>query len=240
MIAHTAFILVIVPMLSPPGSPAAIDPASRPAAPTAEERRVGDAYYLGSCATCDALLGTKGDTADRVLAGRELRFCCDACREQFEASPGPSAERLDRVMIADQLPHYPLKVSIVSGKPLPEKPFDMVWGNRVFRLAGEDECERVLADPPRYIKLLDRAVIEQQEPTYGMPTKCPVQGDILESDTPIDIVVANRMVRVCCWRCVRMVRARPSQYLSMVEYANRAAAERRALEADPPLTEPPP
>ncbi len=31
-----------------------------------------------------------------------------------------------------------------------------------------------------------------QAPTYGTPDRCPVQGDILDSDEPIDFVVANR------------------------------------------------
>ena len=87
-----------------------------------------------------------------------------------------------------------------------------------------NERVEILADPARFVRLLNQAVITTQTPTYGMPDKCPVQGDILPSDDPIDIVVANRMIRVCCGRCARVVRARPYQYLGMVEYANRQRA----------------
>lgn len=133
-------------------------------------------------------------------------------------------------MIADQVPHYPLTTSIVSGKALGPRCVDFIVGNRLFRVYDHGERERVEADPVRYIKSLDKAAIAAQTPTYGMPAKCPVQGDILESDTPIDLVVANRMVRVCCMQCLFVVKGKPSPYLSMVDYANREAATHRTRE----------
>jgi hypothetical protein len=210
-------------------APAPGTPAGSPATGT-DVTPFGDAYYLGTCATCDGLLGMKGDTADRVIAGRDVRFCRDECRQKFEAQPGSSFARLDRVMIADQLPLYPASTSIVSGRALGAGAVDFICGNRLFRVCTPEERAQVMADPGAYFKALDQAVVEAQGPTYGMPTKCPVQGDILASDFPRDIVVANRMIRVCCARCARTVRGRPSQYLSMVDYANREAAARREAE----------
>lgn len=192
--------------------------------------RLADAYYLGTCAACSGMLGAKGETINALWDGRDLRFCSAVCRDAFFDDAARSGAHLDHVMIQDQLPLYPLKTSIVSGKLLGPSPTDFVWGNRLFRVTAPDERDMVLADPARYIRLLDRAVIDAQEASYGMPQKCPVQGDILPSDHPVDIVVANRMIRVCCGRCVRVVKARPSQYLGMVEYANRQAAERRESE----------
>lgn len=227
----------LAPLAPPETRPTIADPGGAAAGPPARveaaaESRDGDAYYLGVCAACDALLGTKGETITRIIDGRDLRFCCAACRERWTAAPVECAARLDRIMIADQLPHYPLKTSIVSGRPLGDRPIDVILGNRLFRLADESERAALASDLPRRLDALDRAVIAAQAPSYGMPTKCPVQGDILDSDTPIDIVVANRMIRVCCMRCVRMVRAHPSQYLPMIEFANRAAAEERAHRRD--------
>lgn len=190
--------------------------------PGASEARalLGDAYYLSACAWCAGMLGAKGDTLDRVMQGRDVRFCSAPCAEAFERDPAEGFRRADDAMIADQVPRYPLATSIVSGRALPDRPADVIVGNRLFRLADRAEHAALARDPARYLRELDEAVLDAQRPAYPMPDKCPVQGDILAADTPIDFVVANRMVRVCCMRCARVVRSRPSQYLSMIDYAN--------------------
>lgn len=193
----------------------------------------GDAYYLSTCPLCGTLLGAAGDAQEFTHAERHLRVCSPKCAQEFHTDPVGGLTRIDAVLIADQLPHYPLKTSLFDDHALPSQPMDFVWGNRLFRLADARERDRVLADPDAAFKRLDRAVIKAQRETYGMPNKCPVQGDILPNEQRIDIVVANRMIRVCCGRCVRVVKARPYQYLAMVEYANREADARRAEEREP-------
>lgn len=188
-------------------------------------QRIGDAYYLAGCAACGGALGARGETIDIVLHRRDLRFCCSDCRDAFLRRPEQSLARLDEVMLRDQMPFYPPIGSLVSGRPLGPDAIDFIIGNRLVRVADDEERRRIMQSPERYISRLDDEVIRAQRPSYGMKTKCPVQGDILPGDPIIDVVVANRMIRVCCGRCVRVVRSRPSQYLGMVEYANRQAAE---------------
>ncbi|MBL8762752.1 MAG: hypothetical protein JNM07_00600 [Phycisphaerae bacterium] len=180
-----------------------------------------DTYYLSACAQCGGLLGTRGDAPEVVHNVRRYRVCSSACAAAFNLAPEACVERVNAIMIADQRPYYPLAVSLVSGRPLGPHPVEFVWGNRLFRASDPAERDLILSDPVRYVRQLNRAVLAAQSSSYGMPDKCPVQGDILPSDVPIDIVVANRMVRVCCGRCARVVRARPYQYLGMVEYANK-------------------
>lgn len=180
-----------------------------------------DSYYLSTCALCGGLLGAKGESPEVIREGRRLRLCSSACVDAYDRDPAEGRQRVDSVMVADQRPFYPLTTSLVTGRPLGPHAVDFIWGNRLFRAADGAERDLILADPVRYMRALDEAVIAAQSPTYGMPDKCPVQGDILQNDVPIDMVVANRMVRVCCVRCARVVRARPYQYLGMVEYANR-------------------
>lgn len=184
-----------------------------------------DHYYLSTCALCGGLLGAKGESPEVIREGHRLRLCSSACVDAFDRDPAAGCQRVDTVMIADQRPFYPLTNSLVTRRPLGPHAVEFVWGNRLFRAADGAERDLILADPVRYVRMLNQAVIKTQSPTYGMPHKCPVQGDILPSDEPIDIVVANRMIRVCCGRCARVVRARPYQYLGMVEYANRHRAE---------------
>ncbi|MFM9995653.1 MAG: hypothetical protein ACKVU4_07620 [Phycisphaerales bacterium] len=190
---------------------------------------VMDSYYLSTCARCDGLLGSKGESMEVVRDGRRLRLCSGACIDAFDRDPRAGCEHVDAVMIADQRPHYPLTTSLVTGRPLGPSPIEFIWGNRLFRAADDAERGLLLARPAESMRLLNRAVCVAQAPLYGMPHKCPVQGDILPSDDPVDIVVANRMIRVCCGRCAHVVRARPHQYLAMVEYANR----HRSNEAPP-------
>ncbi len=198
-------------------------PGVRNAQPVHSPMPIGDAWYLPECARCGARLGARGETIDRVDHARDVRFCSAECAAIFDRDPATAWDRADRAMIADQAPHYPLGTSIVSGRPLGEEPLDFIIGNRHFRVTNAAERADVARDPARYLRAPDRAAIRAQAPGYAMPDKCPVQGDILASDTPIDLVVANRMVRVCCGRCARVVRLRPSQYLGMVDHANRRA-----------------
>lgn len=199
-------------------------PEPAPTSPAPADTPAGDAYYLSGCASCGGTLGAKGEAIELLLEGRELRFCTAACRDAFVADPVRGLARIDRVIADDQRNWYPPGPSIVSGRALPAQPVEFVWRNRLFRVADQAERDLVLAAPRDMLRRLDAAVIQAQRGAYGMPDRCPVQGDILPGDTPLDLVVANRMVRVCCPRCARVVRARPSSYLPMVEYAFREAA----------------
>lgn len=216
------------------GEPAAnvVAGGGRPRAPA---HGVIDQYYLSTCAVCEGMLGAKGEAAEVVHADRHLRFCTQACADRFSADPVVTLSAIDRRLIEDQRPWYPVSKSLFDGRALGEHPIEFILGNRLFRAVDERDKIAILADPIGAVRTLDRAVIEAQRPAYGMPNKCPVQGDILENESRIDIVVANRMVRVCCERCVRVVKARPYQFLSMVEYATREALTRQSGEdADGP------
>ncbi len=201
--------------------------ATRGAA-TQPARAAIDQYYLSTCAVCEGTLGAKGEAPESVHEDRHLRFCTPACADRFHADRDAVLACLDRRLIEDQRAWYPTSRSLIDGRSLGDQPVDFILGNRLFRAADERDKSSILADPAAAVRALDRAVVEAQRPIYGMPDKCPVQGDILENEARIDVVVANRMIRVCCERCVRVVKSRPYQYLAMVEYSNREARERGA------------
>lgn len=191
-----------------------------------------DRFPMSRCPLCDSHLGSRGEAVEIVHSGRQIRLCSDSCRLAFERDASIALVRIDAVLIADQMPHYPLKTSLLDARPLPERPIDFIWGNRLFRAVDAADRDRILANPVTAIRHLDEAVIQAQRPIYGMPDTCPVQGDILPNEARIDIVVANRMIRVCCGRCVAVVKARPYQYLAMVEYANRERARQMSAEQE--------
>lgn len=225
---------------SEPQAPAPVGDNSPPAdqraeaaGPTSDEAASDfmDRFPMSRCPLCDSYLGSRGEAVGIIHSGRQIRLCRDSCRLAFKGDPSKALARIDAVLIADQMPYYPLKMSLFEARPLPECPIDFIWGNRLFRAVDTVDRDRILANPEAAIRRLDQAVIVAQRPTYGMPDKCPVQGDILPNEARIDIVVANRMIRVCCGRCVKVVKDRPYQYLAMIAFANRERALR--MSADP-------
>jgi hypothetical protein len=221
-----------------PGVMHAAPPAGGQAAPPTPPRgdaaaedeleaiRRGDPFYLASCALCEKARWKTGASVTRLHGTRELRFCSAECERTFAADSSAALARLDAALIRDQVPHYPLQTSIVSGAPLGEKPVDLIWNNRLVRLAADEERAMFLARPDEWIARLDTEVIRAQSPVYG-PTKCPVQGDFFDPEAIEEIVIGNRMIRLCCAKCAVIVRRNPVQYLIMVDSSNREAARRR-------------
>ncbi len=221
-----AYLLAVLPSVWLLGCTASTPAARQGDHVTHADRRplgMTEAYALEVCARCEARLGTRGESLAWTVNGRELRVCGPACLDAAKANSDASFAHADALMVADQRPWYPIETSIVSGRSLGSEALDVIVGNRLFRLAASEEYEVLLRDLPRWWRTLDDEVVARQSAGYPLPTKCPVQGDILDSDVPRDVVVANRMIRVCCERCARMVRARPTLYLGIVECATRQA-----------------
>lgn len=229
MLLSTALLCAAQP---PTSVPATAPSASQPAGGDEQfaAKRQGDPFYVTWCATCAKPRYRTGQSILFMHGDRELRFCCKECVETFDSDPAAAITALDRRLIEDQLPHYPLTSSIVSDKPLGEHPVEVIWNNRLFRLADEAERATLMNDPMRFQRLLDDEVIKAQDPIYG-PSKCPVQGEFFDESEIRRIVIGNRMIKLCCGNCVRVVRANPGQYLVMVDSSNREAARNRAAAA---------
>lgn len=180
--------------------------------------RRGDGYYLTTCARCNSLLGTTGEVTTTIYDGREVLFCGEPCRAAFERDLAGGLRRLDQVMIADQRPIYPVTTSIISGRVLPDEPTDFIWNNRLVRVCDPGEQAAFLRDPPSAMRTLDRAVVEHRLPHYDI-AKCLVQGIELDADATVDVVVANRLFRVCCGDCAARVRKTPRARTAIVDYA---------------------
>src|SRR5690606_31851981 len=75
------------------------------------------------------------------------------------------------------------------------------------------------SDPEKYMKKLDDAVIAAQSKDYPLAT-CPVSDEKLgDHGTPVEYVVANRLVRLCCKGCVGAVEKDPLKFISLVDKA---------------------
>lgn len=201
----------------------------------ADSKRVGDPYPLSTCPISGANLGSMGDPVVKVYEGREIRFCCKGCPPKFEKDLAKTMAAVDESITKDQAARYPLKTSLVTGKDLPEKPFEFVYGNRLIRLGSESEKAEFLKDPKKYFASLDQAVIAAQKPDYPLKT-CPVSNEQLGGDMgePVDMVIGGRLIRICCKSCRKDVEKEPAKFIAMVDEARRSA---QPAPAEPKPTE---
>lgn len=210
-----------------PEHPIATPANDKPATAKASER-VGDPYPLATCPISGGELGSMGDPIVKVYDGREVRFCCSACPPKFEKDLAANIAKLDQSIIKDQLPLYPLDTSVVSGKKLSKaadaKPLDFVYANRLIRVVDEAEKAEFLKDPKKHLATLDKAVIEKQGKDYSLTT-CVVSGDKLGSadkHETTDVVIAGRLIRLCCDMCVKDLKKEPAKFIGIVDAARKA------------------
>jgi YHS domain-containing protein len=215
--AFVAKALGVAPQATPT-APAA--PTTQPAAGD-DEAPPGDPYSLATCPVSGKKLGSMGDAIVRSYDGREVRFCCAGCIGTFEASKEKYIETMDEMLIKQQMPFYPLDTCIITGESLLEDGKDIavnyVYNNRLVRLCCNGCVRQLKKDPAPYLKNLDEAVIAAQRERY--PSKvCPISGGPLGSmGEPAEIVVGNRLVRLCCAGCIPAIKADPVKHLATLD-----------------------
>ncbi len=184
--------------------------------------RVGEAYPLGVCAVSGNPLGegmvvvVLSDMPSETLEGREVRFCCEGCVARFKADPMAAARKLDEMIIADQLSVYPDGTCIVMENermfdprgPKADRDINRVLGNRLYRFCCKACIRRFKKAPEPYVTLLDERITQAQSKGYPLSV-CVISGRPL-GDAPVEVVVANRLVRTCCKDCATSVRSNPA------------------------------
>lgn len=184
--------------------------------------RLGDPYPFDTCPVSGKKLGGMGDPITKMYEGREVRFCCPMCPPRFEKDLSGNVAKLDQRIIKDQAALYPLKTSLVTGKALPEKPYEFVYGNRLVRLGAESEKAAFLKDAKTHLATLDQAVIEAQSKDYPLKT-CPVSKEELGGamGKPVDDVVAGRLIRLSRADCREDVEKNPAKFIAMIDAARK-------------------
>lgn len=210
------------PAPKPKDAPKTAEPAKDKAA----------AYPLTTCPISGGKLGSMGEPVVKVYEGREVKFCCASCPPTFEKDVAKSLAKLDESIIKDQTPFYPLDTSVVTGKKLPAKPVDWVYENRLVRLGDEAEKAEFKKDAAKHLAALDKAAVEKQTKDYPLQT-CAVSKEKLGSmGKPVDMIVAGRLVRLCCNDCVKSVGKDPAKYIAMVDDARKSGGA-KPDKADP-------
>lgn len=228
-----AFVSAVVANEPPAARPA--DPGQRDdAAAEAESQMLASLYPLSVCPVTGKALGSMGAPVVKKYDGREVRFCCAGCVPKFDSDLQTSFSKLDKQIVASQLPLYPLQTCVVAGGRLGSmgEPDNFVYRNRLVRFCCAGCRGNFQKDPAKYLKLLDNAAAAQQRASYPLKT-CPVSGQQLGSmGDPAEMVLAGRLVRLCCPPCAEEVRKNPSRVLSQIN------AARHAVSPEPEVPQP--
>jgi YHS domain-containing protein len=116
---------------------------------------------------------------------------------------------------------YTLSTDPVSGKELGALGSQVILSHegRELRFAGEETSRAFQKDPAKYLSAVDRQLREQQRDGYPLAT-CPITGEKPgEMGEAIELVVGNRLVRVCCQGCVKKVQKDPAAVIAKLDAA---------------------
>ncbi|HRK35280.1 MAG TPA: hypothetical protein PLJ47_11860 [Candidatus Hydrogenedentes bacterium] len=181
----------------------------------ADDAVVGDPYSLEKCALTGKALTAESPVA--VKDGREFKFCCNGCKGKLESDTAAVVGKVDAAFIEQQKAKYPLDTCIIGGEKLGEKSVDAVINNRYVRFCCADCAETFKKDIAGNMKKLDAAVVEKQKAALTAKT-CPVSGEALGSmGDPINIVIANQTIPICCKGCEKGLRKDPAKFLAKAQ-----------------------
>ncbi len=194
------------------------------AGPTTAPDVKGDPYLLDTSPVSGQKLGSMGDPIVKTIDGREVRFCCGGCVGRFEANTAKYFAQVDKAIATQQMPFYPVNTCVVSGESLIVKGKDIgvnhVYKNRLVRLCCRGCIREFNAEPAGFLKNLDAAVIKAQSADYPLKDCVVLEGNKLGSmGDPVEIVVANRLVKFCRAGCRPKFEKDPAVFLVRLDKA---------------------
>jgi YHS domain-containing protein len=183
-----------------------------------------DPYTLPNCPVTGQKLGSMGDPVVKEYEGREVKFCCAGCVGTFEADQAKYWKEIDKEIVTVQEEHYPTDTCVVLDEKLGSMgdPVKLVHNNRLVQFCCAGCVGTFKDDPDAYLKKLDKAVVEKQKNSYPLTT-CVISGEELGSrGEPVDVVVANRLVRLCCEGCKAGLDKDPAAALKKLDKARKS------------------
>lgn len=192
--------------------------AAQPQSAKTAKAPASDPYPLQTCVVSGKKLGSRGDAIVIEQDGREIRLCCKGCVKPFKSEPKGYIEKIDKQIIASQGRFYPTTTCVVSGEALEvDETIDYVHNNRLVRLCCKGCIRAMKKDPTAALKKLDKAVVKQQREIYPLEI-CVVSGEKLDSDA-VEVLMANRLVKLCCKGCVKGAKKNPTVVIAKVDAA---------------------
>jgi hypothetical protein len=191
------------------------------AAPAANDTFGGDAYPLETCPVSGEKLGKDAVTAvlsgmtDKKLDGTQMKFCCAKCEASFKADPSKFMPKVEEEIAKAAAPYALGTCLVMSDEGVDADAKTVVYHNRVYKLCCKKCVSRFNADPSKYEKAYEAAIVAKQKATYKA-TKCPISGADITPDST-DVVVGGRLVRTCCPKCAVKVKADPKTSVAKVD-----------------------
>jgi len=171
--------------------------------------------------------------------GHTIGFCCPGCDKKFLAwtkdkkdafvkaslagQEAGTKKAADKKVVATPSEPYTLATCPVSGKKLGSMgdPIVLTADGSEVKLCCKGCIKKFKADTDKYMKVVNKGIAAQQLPYYPMDT-CLVSGESLTEDgkdVSVDVVIGNRLFRVCCKSCIKKLKKDPSKYLVKLDAA---------------------
>lgn len=199
---------------------------------------VSDPWPLDACPMSGAKLAGIPEPIIADIDGREVRFCCNGCLGNFQKDKEAQFKKADAAIADLQRRDYPLTTCIVMDEAFDEEDgaTELVYGNRLFRLCCGMCVRKFKESPAEYVAAVDKAIIAAQLPHYPMDT-CIIGGGPLDGmGGPIDMVIGNRLVRLCCDHCRGEVEANAHSVLARLDKAAADAQRKTYPHATCPIS----
>lgn len=110
-------------------------------------------YPLQRCVVDGKPLGDFS-AIDFLRNNRLFRCCSQECCQAIEQQPTKYFDLLNKAVVKQQKPEYPLATCVVSEERLGENAIDYVVGNQLVRLADSDQIEAFDENPGKYLEQL--------------------------------------------------------------------------------------
>ncbi len=101
---------------------------------------------------------TAGTDENMIVGNRLVRLCCGQCARRVRRDPAKWLAQVDKAIVADQGPKYPLKVCVISGAILPAEPVRVFIGSRLVQVATPAEALKAQQNPIETLAKLDSAI----------------------------------------------------------------------------------
>lgn len=171
--------------------------------------------------------------------GHTIGFCCPGCDTKFAAWSKDKKDAFVKASLAEKgtdkkqaaesktaVPPnepYTLDTCPVSKEKLGSmgKPVVLEADGSQVKLCCKSCVKKFKADTAKYMKVVHEGIAAQQLPYYPLDT-CLVSGEALTEDgkdIAVNVVIGNRLFRVCCKSCIKKLRKDPGKYLVKLDAA---------------------
>lgn len=168
-------------------------------------------------------------------AGKQIGVCCAKCQAAVAAWSGEQKDAyLAKLSGAGQAAAqqaeapaysepYLLTTCPVAGGPVGDKPTAVTLAGRTIHVCCAKCKAAAEADPAGTLAKVDALIADQQRALYPL-THCVVMSDeslVAEdgADTAKEVVVGNRLFRVCCPGCIKQVKKDPAKFAAILDEA---------------------